>query len=671
MTISKSARHAVLGNMYCVCTSERLAAIAFFVTAFGFATAVAVPTGPQDRQITDPLTVQSEANPSTAVPSLEDLYFTKAIGDTAWSPDGREVSFTSNIAGRFNLWKVDAAGGWPVQLLQSEERQFSGTWSPDGKWIAFKQDVGGNELWDLFEVPSGGGQPINLTNSPDTRKETPLWSPDGTRIAMNFKRKDGASNDIALFNLKTSKITNLTNENSPAHNWLLVAWSRDAKTVYANRFSFPSVDSDVFAIDVASGQLTNLTAHRGKQQIYASSVSPDGATLLVTSNAKGGFSNVALFNRLSKSLRWATDTQWEAASGAFAPDGKSFTYTINADGFTDIYLADSASLRSEKLSREPGINSFPSYWTSFSPSGDRLLIAHERSSAPADIWVLELGTHRLRQLSRSAIASLQSAALPLTTLVHYKTFDGKTISALLWIPFNLKRDGSNPAVVVAHGGPSTQAIDAWNPDVAALVSHGYICIEPNVRGSTGYGMAFMQANIKDLGGGDLQDEVYAAKFLQATGYVDPKRIGIMGASYGGYMTLMAVSRTPTIWAAGVDLYGIFDWNSMVAHEDPAGAQYDRSLLGDPVADKKIYTAASPITYIHNVTAPLLMLHGVNDPNVPKEEAEQAVAMLNADRKIVDYHFYPDEGHGFEKREDQIDSIRRAINWFDRYLKGAP
>jgi dipeptidyl aminopeptidase/acylaminoacyl peptidase len=261
--------------------------------------------------------------------------------------------------------------------------------------------------------------------------------------------------------------------------------------------------------------------------------------------------------------------------------------------------------------------------------------------------------------------------MPLTSLVHYKTFDGKTISALLWMPFNLKRDGSNPAIVLPHGGPSAQVFDWWNPDVAALVSRGYICMAPNVRGSSGYGVEFMQANVKDLGGGDLQDEVYAAKFLQATGYVDPKKIGIMGGSYGGYMSLMAVSRTPAVWAAAVDLYGIFDWVSMVAHEDPLGAQYDRSLLGDPVTDRKTYAAASPITYMHNVTAPVLILHGVNDPNVPKEEAEQAIAMLKKDGKIVDAHFYPDEGHGFQKREDQIDSMRRAIEWFDRYLKLAP
>jgi dipeptidyl aminopeptidase/acylaminoacyl peptidase len=258
--------------------------------------------------------------------------------------------------------------------------------------------------------------------------------------------------------------------------------------------------------------------------------------------------------------------------------------------------------------------------------------------------------------------------LPEAQIVHYKSFDGKVISALMWVPFNLKRDGSNPALVLPHGGPTWQMSDYWNPDATALVSRGYICIAPNPRGSTGYGIAFQKANYQDLGGGDLQDEVYAAKFLEATGYTDAKKIGITGGSYGGYMTLIALTKTPDVWAAGVEEYGIINWMTMLQHSDPLLRQYEKSLLGDPVKDRKVYEADSPITYIHQVKAPLLVLQGDNDPRVPKEEAEQVVQLLHRDGKTVAAHYYPNEGHGFEKRENQIDSIRRTIEWFDKYLK---
>jgi dipeptidyl aminopeptidase/acylaminoacyl peptidase len=259
--------------------------------------------------------------------------------------------------------------------------------------------------------------------------------------------------------------------------------------------------------------------------------------------------------------------------------------------------------------------------------------------------------------------------MPESQVVHYKSFDGKIISALAWIPFNLQRNGGNPALVLPHGGPTGQTQDYWSPRVAALVSRGYICIAPNVRGSTGYGIEFQKANYQDLGGGDLQDEVYAARFLQATGYVDPRKIGITGGSYGGFMTLMAIGKTPDVWMAAVEAFGIINWMTMLQHSDAQLQQYERSLLGDPVKSRSIYESTSPLAYIHGVKAPLLVLQGDNDPRVPKEEAVQIVDLLTKDGKTVEAHYYPDEGHGFAKRENRIDSTRRTVDWFDKYLKG--
>jgi dipeptidyl aminopeptidase/acylaminoacyl peptidase len=206
--------------------------------------------------------------------------------------------------------------------------------------------------------------------------------------------------------------------------------------------------------------------------------------------------------------------------------------------------------------------------------------------------------------------------------------------------------------------------------VIALVTRGYVCIAPNVRGSTGYGIEFQKANFQDLGGGDLQDEIYGVKFLEATGYVDVKKIGITGGSYGGYMTLMAIGKAPELWAAAVEEYGIINWLTMFQHEDPLLQEYEKTLLGDPEKDRKIYEADSPLANIRNAKAPLLVLQGDNDIRVPKEEAEQVVKILQDSGKTVDAHYYSNEGHGFAKRENQVDAIRRTIDWFDKYLKSA-
>jgi len=333
-----------------------------------------------------------------------------------------------------------------------------------------------------------------------------------------------------------------------------------------------------------------------------------------------------------------------------------------------VYEVDIATLRAEKLPLKAGINALAATQGSYAPDGNRLLLSHESSAEPVDFWVYDTVSGRNMQLTHTAIASLGSAVMPEAQIVHYKSFDGLTISALMWMPFNLRRDGSHPALVLPHGGPTWQMKDYWSPDIAALVSRGYVCIAPNVRGSTGYGMTFQRANYQDLGGGDLQDTVYAANFLKETGYVDPKKIGITGGSYGGYMTMMALAKTPDLWAAGVEVVGPFDWFSMLKHADPSIAQYIRSLLGDPVKDADIYRKTAPITYIRDVKAPLLVLQGDNDPRIPKEEALQVVDRLKKDGKVVDAHFYADEGHGFAKRENQIDATRRTLEWFDRYLK---
>jgi len=449
-----------------------------------------------------------------------------------------------------------------------------------------------------------------------------------------------------------------------------VAWSPDGKTLYAVRSEISGEsESDIYSVDTSSGKIENLTPHQGKVLFAASSVSPDGKTLLITSNQKNGFNNVALLTIATKRLTWVTDTKWDASSGSFSPDGKSFTYTVNEDGRVDAYLSNQATMRPEKINFPAGLNSFSGNPTPFSASGDRVLVNHESSVHPGDVWVYDTSRRHSTQLTFSAIASLETSPLSEPSVIHYKTFDGKTISAFLWMPFNLRRDGKNPAVVLPHGGPTGQVVDYWNPQVAALVSRGYICMAANVRGSTGYGTDFQKANYQDLGGGDLQDEVYAAKFLESTGFVDPKKIGMTGGSYGGYMTLMAVGKIPDVWAAGVEEFGIINWFTMLQHEDAELQEYEKSLLGDPEKDRNIYEADSPITYLHNAKAPLLVLQGENDPRVPKEEAEQVVDLLRKDGQTVDAHYYSNEGHGFNKRENRIDAIQRILAWFDKYLKG--
>ena len=282
--------------------------------------------------------------------------------------------------------------------------------------------------------------------------------------------------------------------------------------------------------------------------------------------------------------------------------------------------------------------------------------------------MIDVASGRVSAPIQLAMASLDPATLPSSAVVTYRSFDGTPISAIVTMPFNLRRDGHNPAVVMPHGGPTGQSLDGFNRTATALASRGYLVIQPNPRGSTGYGQAFQAANYQDLGGGDLKDELAAKDFLVASGYVDPHRVGITGGSYGGFMTLMAIGRAPQAFAAAVQQYGIIDWRTMWVHEDAGLQAYQKSLLGDPAAYPKVYDASSPLTYIRAATAPLLSLQGENDIRVPRGQAQQVTDAIRAKGGVAELVYYPQEGHGFAKRENQVDALQRTIAWFDKYLK---
>ena len=624
---------------------------------------------PADRQPTSLRSITSTTNPGAGPIPIDSLYYTRATGSPAWSPDGKSIAFTTDVTGVPNLWKVPSTGGWPLQLSASNDREYDAVWSPDGRWIVYQSDHGGNEMWDIYAIPAAGGKSINLTNTPKVSETSPLWSPNGSELLISRERRNSPVSNIAILDWKTRKVRLITHEKAPDYIWSGALWSPGGHYVYASRVTVAFTNANVYRIDAATGKMRKLTRHRGNVLELLSSISPDGKTLLITSNALNGSDNVALMNATSGRLRWVTHTGWQAEAGDFSPDGRYFTYTVNADGQLASYLVERDSMQTSKLDFPAGLVFPAGDPSAFSPGGKRLLVSFENSQRPPDLWVYDIASHHARQLTYSFIASLKPTDIPRARLVHYRSFDGTMISAYLWVPFNLKRNGKQPGVVLPPGGPTGQMTANFNPLAAALASRGYVCIAPNVRGSTGYGKEFQKANHQDLGGGDLKDEVYAARFLINTGYVDPRRIGITGGSYGGYMTLMAIGKTPSVWAAAVERYGIINWLTMLKHETPFLRQYEESLLGNPVKDRKIYIADSPITYIKHAKAPLLVLQGENDVRVPREEAEQVVHIMKKNGQTVAAHFYPHEGHGFVRRKDRIDAIRRTLAWFDKYLKG--
>lgn len=627
------------------------------------------------KAITDPK--QITAKPDADVEqgeeslSLQRLYMTRQVGDTAWSPDGKTIVFVSNISGRNNLWLVPAEGGWPMQLTVSDQRQTHPTWSPDGKWIAYQSDYDGDEQWDIFFVSPKTGEVVNVTKTREVSEENPTWSPNGRYLAYMVKPKTSSSYEIDVFDTLMRETKHLTT-NTPADKLNTnPIWSMDGKFIAYTQEEAKGTNSNIYVVEVASGKNTLVMPHEGEHLYSANDFSPDGTSLLITSDVGNGYQNAAVLNIASKKIHWLTQEEWQVSGRNFSHDGKSAILVADVGGDTEIYRRDLVTGRNTSLPLPKGVNYPGGAESAFSHDGSKLLYYHNGPDAPNDAWVYHLATGKSTQVTHSLMAGIPASHFVQPFLVHYPSRDGKwTISALLYLPRNMQRNGQNAAIVYIHGGPAAQSVNSFNRFIQHIVNQGYMVIAPNYRGSTGYGKEFQQANLFDMGGGDLQDVLAATDFLMATGYPDKKKLVVMGGSYGGYLSMMAVTKAPELWAAGVPIVPFVNWFTEIQNEDPILQQSDRATMGDPEKKPDFFRERSPFFFVDKIRAPLLLLAGAHDPRCPPEETTQVVDAVKKQGGVAEAKIYENEGHGFSKVENQIDAYQRVTNFLKAHVPPA-
>ena len=643
-------------------------------------------TAPQ--AITDPKQIASKPDARVEKSlSIEKLYTTRQVGGSTWSPDGKTIAFVSNLSGRNNLWLVPSDGGWPMQLTVSDQRQTGPTWSPDGKWIAYMSDYDGDEQWDIFLVSPKTGQVVNLTNTREIAEESPTWSHDGRYLAYMVKPKTSSVFEIDVYDTLMREVKHLTTGTAKDRMNVAPIWSADGEFIVYTQEQSKGTDSSIFLVDVVSAQSTLLTPHDGEHTYSANDVSPDGKNVLITSNGGDGYDNAGLLEIASKKIRWLTNDKWEVSGESFSSDGKFLTYSANVDGNTDIYLYDIASGKARALLLPKGVNHAAGRPSPFSRDGSRMLYSHTGANAPTDLWVYTISDEAAtikstragagaphdpsHQLTYSLVGGVRAEDMVEPYLVHYPSKDGKwTISAFVYVPYNLPRNGEHPAIVYVHGGPTAQTMNTFNRFIQYMANQGYIVIAPNYRGSTGYGKEFQQANLFDMGGGDLQDVLGAADWIKQTGYVDPKKLILMGGSYGGYLTMMGVTKAREVWAAAVPIVPFVNWFTEIQNEDPVLQQSDLATMGDLEKNKALYEDRSPINFVDQIKAPLYLLAGGNDPRCPKEEAQQVVDAVKKRGGVVEYKVYENEGHGFARVENLIDAYKRVADFLKAHVPPA-
>jgi dipeptidyl aminopeptidase/acylaminoacyl peptidase len=643
-----------------------------FIVFCALALSSAAQSPNSTQPITDPKQITSKILKREVQPfSIEKLYMARSIGDATWSPDGKQVALITNISGRNNIWLMSSDGGWPSQLTVSEQREIDPAWSPDGKWIAFNSDNDGDEQWDLFLVSPQTGEVVNLTNTPDVAEEGQAWSPDSRYIAFISKPRSSSTFEIDIMDVLTRRYRALTKNTPKDLANFNPLWSHDGKWIAYTQEQAAGKDSNIFLSDVAGTKSILLTPHSGEHTYQATAFSPDGKYLLITSDANG-YDNAGLLEIATKKTQWLTDGKWSVESGTFSNDGKQLTFVTNADGNSEISVYDIAEGHATTLPLPQGVNELAGSATSFSPDDQRLLYYQNGPASPNDLWSYDFASQQSRQLTHALPAGLSTDDMVEPFLVHYPSRDGKfQISALVYVPHNAPRDHTHPAIVQVHGGPEGQSVNGFNRVIQYLANQGYLIIAPNYRGSSGYGKEFEDANRYDMGGGDLQDVLAAADWIQKTGYVDPKKLVIMGGSYGGYMTMMALTKAPEVWAAGVAIVPFVNWATEVQNEDPELREYDLATMGDPVKNKDLWTDRSPVNFADQVKAPVLLLAGGNDPRCPKSEAQQVADAIKKHNGTVELKIYDNEGHGFARVENQVDAYTRVAEFLKKYVPAPP
>ncbi|MEA2562261.1 MAG: hypothetical protein QOH06_3765 [Acidobacteriota bacterium] len=587
----------------------------------------------------------------------------------SFSPDGRRIAFISDRSGVPQVWMVASEGGdggeggEPRQVTRLDDQVRRVEWSPDGQWLAFSVAPGGGLNEQIYLLKPDGQEPPRLiTEGGQVNNQLAGWSGPWLRFSAN--PKDPGSLDAYTYDSRTGAIKLVAI--NPGIGFL-TDLSQDGRRAIVQRVKSRG-DSNLYLIDIANGREQLITPHTPPGAFEDGQFSPDGLTIYLASNYESdriGLERLVIGKdgRPGPIQRIADREGAELDDFEINDRGTVAAVVWNVGGRSELGFLDLASLKFTPGPALPGeiVNSLE-----FSKDGKSLLITLTGSKLPADVWVLDVPSGKLRQVTRTPLEGVALESLVAPELVTFPAHDGLQLSG--WLYRAAGQAGAGPVVISFHGGPEGQERPNFNATYQALLSRGIGVFAPNVRGSSGFGKKFVNLDNGALRVNGVKDIKSCVDFLVGRGIADPKRIGIMGGSYGGYMTMAGLTEYPDLFAAGANLFGIVNFETFFSHTQPWMAAISTIEYGDPVKEKDLLRQLSPLSRLERVKAPTLVLHGANDTNVPVVEAEQVVDNLKKRGVPVEYVLFPDEGHGFRKTPNRVRSAVSIVRWFERHLK---
>jgi dipeptidyl aminopeptidase/acylaminoacyl peptidase len=613
---------------------------------------------------------------STGALADDDLEVTVArmakIGSASspsFSPDGRRIAFVSNLGGTPAVWTVDAAGGYPQLVTSFDDPVGFVVWSPDGAWLALTLAPGGGMNEQIYLVHPDGTGLRRLTEGGKETNRLGVWSRDSRILALGSNRRSGAAIDAYVYDVAAGTMR-LAVENRGIGG--ISDITRDGKTALLDRLVARG-DNNLYAVDLASGRETLLTPHTGPGS-FAGKFSPDGRYVYLASNAdrdRLAFTRLKLTSSGGPGAVDVLAARDDAELSGFEIDDERNRAALlwNVAGKAELEIYD---FNLGRAVSKPKLPAELAGGLDFSRDGKSIAMVCSGSAAPSDVWILDVASGAVRQLTKSPHAGVDLGRLVRPELVKFRAHDGLELSAWLYRPVGVAAGAPAlfPAVLSFHGGPESQERPGFNSQYQALAARGIAVFAPNVRGSSGFGKKFVNLDNGALRFDGIKDIEACVKAAVAAG-ADPKRLGIMGGSYGGYMVMAGLTEYPKLFAAGADLFGVVNFETFFKHTEPWMAAISKVEYGDPDTQADLLKRLSPIHKVDRVTAPTIVLHGANDTNVPVVEAEQVVESLKKRGVPVEYVLFPDEGHGWRKTPNRIRSAVAVTKWFEKYLKEPP
>lgn len=603
-----------------------------------------------------------------AADDLEARVATMARVGGAWSPsfssDGARLAFVSNLSGLPQVWTVPVSGGFPELVTALEDPVGQVRWSPAGELLAFTVAPGGGMNEQVWAArPDGTGLRLLTPGGRETNRLTG-FTRDAARLLVASNDRSPATIDAFLLDPLTLAASARTKAPG-SHAYADV--SCDGRFALLSRMTQRG-DNDLLLVDLETGAELLLTPHERPATFGSAVFSPDGRTVWLTSNAGrdlGAFARIRLGpgGAPGPVEVLAERDDAEVSEVEVDPSGLTAAVVWNVAGRSELAFVDLATGRSRP---GPALPAEIASGLTFSPDGSRLAFVLSGSTAPMDVWVLERATGALRPVTRSPHAGVDLSALVKPTLVRFPARDGLPLTGWLYRPRGAK--GPGPLVLSFHGGPEAQERPSFRADYQALLSEGISVLAPNVRGSAGFGKRFVNLDNGALREGAVDDVAACAGWAIRAGVADPKRIGIMGGSYGGYLTMAGITAFPDVFAAAANLYGIVNFATFFRNTEPWMAAISKAEYGDPETQPGLIREISPIHRLDAVVTPTLVLHGANDTNCPVVEAEQVVENLSRRKVPVRYVLFPDEGHGWRRTPNRIRSAVEVTRWFARHLK---